>query len=540
MKSVLAVLLLAAFAAAQDSQSISQSYDKNSQVTVQSDHRSNADFVAQKDADRDLVVHAFECLRNCSATPIDYKLEFYGGGSSVDGSSFTMLRYDQFLDAASTAVTYAIEGNKVRLTFAPQSTYELTPVSMPEFLAVIEKANQKKYTRFVRYSVTIYHDNTSFKVKSFALLSDEGNAYDSLYLADTAGIGEAVLAAVRWQRDHAENPDNSRDGAGRNGGTVITDCSWYDDPGSTASLFASNTLHHSSGSHGGTGTAVESCIYVDTQKIDGAACKVTSTTTPASPSFYENGTITDLTGHHAEGSVNGTSATANANGGAVTTTAYAGLAVESCVSCLLKVTLSNGIVTVTPSPALWTWTYNFSKTCVAETYQVTCGSGGNKDGPRESCSSPLAVDVRHEGFHFTGLDQCKMFDLNGDGKQECVAWLDPAWHTMFLTLGEDVTNGRKLFGSFSYSHYRRKNGWTSLRMYDANHDDAITPADPVWSKLRLWDAQGHYQTLDQAGVTYIPLTYVEKDVTDDHGNVEKLWGGTDAVPMVDVWLQVRR
>jgi hypothetical protein len=69
-------------------------------------------------------------------------------------------------------------------------------------------------------------------------------------------------------------------------------------------------------------------------------------------------------------------------------------------------------------------------------------------------------------------------------------WIAP--QTPWLALDRDgdgrINDGSELFGSMTRLPDGRtaQNGFEALRALDSNHDGRITPADALWSRLRLW------------------------------------------------------
>lgn len=154
------------------------------------------------------------------------------------------------------------------------------------------------------------------------------------------------------------------------------------------------------------------------------------------------------------------------------------------------------------------------------------------------CTSPLILDLDHHGVETTGLENPVEFDINGDGWVDRIGWTSAHGDEAFLWLDGNrngrVDDGSELFGTSTRlpSGEFAENGFVALAVYDSydlggNEDGQITPADLIWTSLRLWidenhDAvsQGHeVRPLRAAGVLAIHLDYEEVGVRDGHGNV---------------------
>ncbi|WP_137936364.1 hypothetical protein [Chitinivorax sp. B] len=98
------------------------------------------------------------------------------------------------------------------------------------------------------------------------------------------------------------------------------------------------------------------------------------------------------------------------------------------------------------------------------------------------------------------LEDTMKFDVDGDGKKENIARLDPASGYLTLDRNDDnkVNNGKELFGALT------GDGFTELRQYDSDSNQWIDEADAIFSKLRIWliglDGKDRQLTLKEAGI----------------------------------------
>lgn len=154
-----------------------------------------------------------------------------------------------------------------------------------------------------------------------------------------------------------------------------------------------------------------------------------------------------------------------------------------------------------------------------------------------TCNSPILIDVKDEGFHLTSPEKGVMFDFDGNGMLQKLAWTDPAYNNAWLALDRNnngrIDNATELFGNLTpQPQSDSPNGFRALAAFDkpengGNGDGVINSGDSIYPKLLLWIDANHngvsepdeLHSLAEMHVAQIDLRYWQQDKTDQYGNL---------------------
>jgi len=178
--------------------------------------------------------------------------------------------------------------------------------------------------------------------------------------------------------------------------------------------------------------------------------------------------------------------------------------------------------------------------------------------------SPIIVDTARNGYHLSSADDGVMFDLNGDGIPDRVAWTRPDSDDAFLAIDRNnngrIDDGSELFGNHTPVYGDRTdvttmNGFEVLRFaegpsWGASYAEGrIDSRDAVFSRLLLWRDNNHngnsepdeLTPLANTGVQWIGTEYSTKKRIDKFGNEfrqkgELAWADGAIEPVYDIWL----
>jgi hypothetical protein len=139
-------------------------------------------------------------------------------------------------------------------------------------------------------------------------------------------------------------------------------------------------------------------------------------------------------------------------------------------------------------------------------------------------ADPLVLDLDGDGIELTSARQGAEFDITGDGKTERTAFVkgNDAFLAIDKNRNGEIDNGSELFGD----QHGAPNGFEELAKYDSNQDGLIDEHDAVYDRLLLltgrdrngqFDA-GRLQTLHQAGIASISLSYLQASSLTSGGN----------------------
>ncbi len=146
-----------------------------------------------------------------------------------------------------------------------------------------------------------------------------------------------------------------------------------------------------------------------------------------------------------------------------------------------------------------------------------------------SGSSPIVLDLKHNGLEFTSVDEGVEFDLDADGTVDKISWttehkdFDDAFLILDKNENGQVDNGSELFGD----QQGEESGFEELAKYDSNKDGLITPDDEVYTKLQLWSDnnknakvdEGELRSLTEERISELSTDY--QKVLDENGEIKK-------------------
>lgn len=148
-------------------------------------------------------------------------------------------------------------------------------------------------------------------------------------------------------------------------------------------------------------------------------------------------------------------------------------------------------------------------------------------------ATPIMVDVNHNGFDLTNLDDGVMFNLTGFGLER-LGWTSANSDDAFLALDLNgngmVDSGAELFGNFTPQPEpaagAERNGFAALSVFDYNADGKIDSHDSIYSQLLLWQDTNHngvsepdeLHSVDRLGLKALFLDYRRSRRVDRHGN----------------------
>lgn len=200
---------------------------------------------------------------------------------------------------------------------------------------------------------------------------------------------------------------------------------------------------------------------------------------------------------------------------------------------------------------------------------------GDTDPNCPSCGTPLLLDPAFDGFRLTSVDDGVLFDLDGDGTLDRVAWTeagsDDAWLAMDRNGNGVIDDGTELFGDMTPAYPnqrlpRTKDGFAALGFlqlpeYGSNvADQSVNWRDEVYQRLLVWTDRNHngisepdeLQGARDAGLVALKLRSRPSNRRDEFGNLYRLKGHNtwrvtqddgsvtyEQGTMWDVWLQVR-
>ena len=144
---------------------------------------------------------------------------------------------------------------------------------------------------------------------------------------------------------------------------------------------------------------------------------------------------------------------------------------------------------------IWQETYTASATWYvgcSDPPDVYCEYEWNPETEGWQCMSPIVVSVDGSEYTLTSVQNGVIFDLNGDGVAERVAWTRPGAGLAFLALDRNgngiIDNGRELFGENTY--HGARNGFDALARMNPGMAE-LTADSAMFQQLLLWTDRNH-------------------------------------------------
>lgn len=135
-------------------------------------------------------------------------------------------------------------------------------------------------------------------------------------------------------------------------------------------------------------------------------------------------------------------------------------------------------------------------------------------------ADPLVVDLDGDGIELTNIVDGVNFDMRADGSRQAVAWVasDDAFLALDRNNNGKIDSGAELFGNTERDY---ADGFEDLAALDSNADRLITPQDPQFASLLVWqDANSdgfstpeELSPLSSLGVNRIPVDSRESLMT---------------------------
>lgn len=160
----------------------------------------------------------------------------------------------------------------------------------------------------------------------------------------------------------------------------------------------------------------------------------------------------------------------------------------------------------------------------------------------DECWDPVLLDTAGNGFELTDPASGVLFDLNGDGTPELIAWTagggDDGWLVMDRNGDGIINDGTELFSNFTPAYADKplptaRNGFVALSFLEnpsyglSNGDGILDQHDAAYSRLMIWIDVNHngvsevteLRSAADHGLVALDTAYKEKKrKRDKHGN----------------------
>ena len=131
-------------------------------------------------------------------------------------------------------------------------------------------------------------------------------------------------------------------------------------------------------------------------------------------------------------------------------------------------------------------------------------------------TDPVVLDLDHNGFSFSSLENGVSFDINADGAKDQIAWTANGGDGILaldVNGSGKIESGKELFTpTFNGGHFA--DGIAALASLDGNHDGVIDSQDQAFGDLTVWQdinhngvsETGELAKLGDLGISSISLT----------------------------------
>jgi hypothetical protein len=154
------------------------------------------------------------------------------------------------------------------------------------------------------------------------------------------------------------------------------------------------------------------------------------------------------------------------------------------------------------------------------------------------CVSPIVVQVGpRKPYTFTSADDGVVFDIDGDGWYDRVAWTDSDSDTAFLALDRNgngyIDGGRELIGEYFYRNNQESGFDALLRLKKNEHrtpqssedETSVTALDGFYHRLVLWTDRNHNGVSEPSEmeplstyITNVQMWHATPNKWDEFGN----------------------
>ncbi|MBX7146952.1 MAG: hypothetical protein K1X44_06565 [Alphaproteobacteria bacterium] len=137
------------------------------------------------------------------------------------------------------------------------------------------------------------------------------------------------------------------------------------------------------------------------------------------------------------------------------------------------------------------------------------------EGIRVHNWKPIVVDLDGDGIELIGVEDSRtFFDVNDDGYEENVGWVDRDDGFVAIDLNNDGKITAKEIAFASQTTEDDTDLEAMAKLYDSNKDGVLNSSDADWNKFRIWQDmdgngvtdEGELKTLDELNIQSVKLT----------------------------------